>query len=152
MHSSRRAALRGRKARRPPVSSRRSRLVWLGNNEKLFSVGFTKLSEREYSVWDPKNMAEPLAKARWVGNVYHGLPLELYPRRAGGKGEYLAFLDDTNLSEAQKIELLQTLWSIMSAFVDLAFGTDPVQQTLPSLAADQHDGPTGSVATLAERE
>ena len=66
--------------------------------------------------------------------------------------EYLAFLDDTNLSEAQKIELLQTLWSIMSAFVDLAFGTDPVQQTLPSLAAGQHEGPTGSAATPAERE
>jgi hypothetical protein len=52
----------------------------------------------------------------------------------------------------QKIELLQTLWSIMSAFVDLAFGTDPVQQTLPSLAAGQHEGPTGSAATPAERE
>lgn len=51
--------------------------------------------------------------------------------------EYLAFLDDTNLSEAQKIELLQTLWSIMSAFVDLAFGMDPVQQALPSVATDQ---------------
>jgi len=52
--------------------------------------------------------------------------------------EYLAFLDDTNLSEAQKIELLQTLWSIMPAFVDLAFGTDPVQQALPSITAGQH--------------
>ena len=52
--------------------------------------------------------------------------------------EYLAFLDGSNLSDAQKIELLQTLWSIMSAFVDLAFGTDPVQQSLPSEAARQH--------------
>lgn len=67
--------------------------------------------------------------------------------------EYLAFLDDTNLSEAQKIELLQTLWSIMSAFVDLAFGTDPVQQVLPSITASQHtDDSIVSAVKPAERE
>lgn len=67
--------------------------------------------------------------------------------------EYLAFLDDTNLSEAQKIELLQTLWSIMSAFVDLAFGTDPVQQALPSVATDQDtDDSVVSAVKPAERE
>jgi glycosyltransferase involved in cell wall biosynthesis len=27
-----------------------------------------------------------------VGNVYHGLPLDLYPRRPQGSGDYLAFL------------------------------------------------------------
>jgi hypothetical protein len=67
--------------------------------------------------------------------------------------EYLAFLDDTNLSEAQKIELLQTLWSIMSAFVDLAFGTDPVQQALPSIAATQRtDDSIVSAVTPAEQK
>lgn len=45
--------------------------------------------------------------------------------------EYLPYLDNTHLSEAQKIELLQALWSIMSACVDLTFGADPVQQALP---------------------
>ncbi len=35
---------------------------------------------------------QPLAQARWVGNVYHGLPLDLYPRRPQGSGDYLAFL------------------------------------------------------------
>lgn len=66
--------------------------------------------------------------------------------------EYLAFLDDTNLSEAQKIELLQTLWSIMSAFVDLAFGTDPVQQALPSVAtgSDTDDSIAAAVKPAAE--
>ncbi|MDQ2633689.1 MAG: glycosyltransferase family 4 protein [Pseudomonadota bacterium] len=34
----------------------------------------------------------PLGQARWVGNVYHGLPLEAYPRRPQGNGDYLAFL------------------------------------------------------------
>ena len=35
---------------------------------------------------------QPLAQARWVGNVHHGLPLDLYPRRPQGSGDYLAFL------------------------------------------------------------
>lgn len=35
---------------------------------------------------------QPLRNARWVGNVYHGLPMELYPRRPRGDGGYLAFL------------------------------------------------------------
>ena len=34
----------------------------------------------------------PLRNAKWVGNVYHGLPLELFPRRPRGSGNYLAFL------------------------------------------------------------
>jgi glycosyltransferase involved in cell wall biosynthesis len=35
---------------------------------------------------------QPLPDARWVGNVYHGLPVALFPRRPHGSGEYLAFL------------------------------------------------------------
>lgn len=67
--------------------------------------------------------------------------------------EYLAFLDDTNLSETQKVELLQILWSIMSAFVDLAFGTDPVQQALSSVAAGQDtDDSIVSAGKPAERK
>jgi glycosyltransferase involved in cell wall biosynthesis len=33
----------------------------------------------------------PLPWAKWVGTVYHGLPLDLY-RRGSGRGAYLAFL------------------------------------------------------------
>jgi hypothetical protein len=67
--------------------------------------------------------------------------------------EYLVYLDHTQLSEAQKFELLQNLWSIMSTFVDLAFGTDPVQQVLPSTRArTEADDPTTPPVTPAERE
>jgi coronin-1B/1C/6 len=38
------------------------RCVWLPNKDKIFTVGFTKTSEREYAYWDPRNMAEPLAR------------------------------------------------------------------------------------------
>lgn len=35
---------------------------------------------------------QPLPNAKWAGNVYHGLPLDLYPSRKRGSGDYLAFL------------------------------------------------------------
>lgn len=35
---------------------------------------------------------QPLSEARWIGNVYHGLPQELYPRRQHGRGDYVVFL------------------------------------------------------------
>jgi len=38
-----------------------SRLVFIGN-EKLFTVGFTKNSEREYAYWDSKNLSKPLVR------------------------------------------------------------------------------------------
>jgi len=39
-----------------------SRTIWLGNTQKLFSVGFTKTSEREYALWDPREMTKPIAR------------------------------------------------------------------------------------------
>jgi len=37
-----------------------SRVCWLGNKEKIFTCGFTKGSEREFCVWDPKDLSKPL--------------------------------------------------------------------------------------------
>jgi len=39
------------------------RVIWLGNKDKVFTVGFTKTSEREYGIWDPKDLSKPMAKA-----------------------------------------------------------------------------------------
>jgi hypothetical protein len=36
------------------------RLTYLGDKDKLFSQGFSKLSERQYSIWDPRNLATAL--------------------------------------------------------------------------------------------
>jgi len=36
------------------------RLAFLGQRDKLFTMGFSKTSERQYSLWDPKSMKEPL--------------------------------------------------------------------------------------------
>lgn len=42
--------------------------------------------------------------------------------------KYRKYVDDYDLTEEQKVELLQTVWSIMESFVDRAFGLHPVQQ------------------------
>ncbi|WP_423207506.1 hypothetical protein E2974_07835 [Paracoccus yeei] len=42
--------------------------------------------------------------------------------------KYQAYLDGSDVIPAQKEDFLHALWSIMTAFVDLGFGVDPVQQ------------------------
>lgn len=41
---------------------------------------------------------------------------------------YQRYLDDSDLTDAQKQELLETLWSIVSEFVMMGFDVHPVQQ------------------------
>jgi hypothetical protein len=41
--------------------------------------------------------------------------------------KYQSFLDGADMSEAQKEEFLQSLWSIIVSFVDLGFGVHPLQ-------------------------
>ena len=41
---------------------------------------------------------------------------------------YAHFLTDTDLSEAEKQELLQSLWNAVVEFVALGFGVHPLQQ------------------------
>jgi hypothetical protein len=45
-------------------------------------------------------------------------------------GKYLGFLEDMDLSEAQKIEVLEILWSITSTFVDIEFGVNSTSLAL----------------------
>lgn len=42
--------------------------------------------------------------------------------------KYQHFLDDADLSEAQKEEVLRALWSIICNFVELGYGVHPLQQ------------------------
>lgn len=55
--------------------------------------------------------------------------------------KYKVFLDDPSLSEVQKQEFLQALWSIVVTFVELGFGVHPLQEVCPQ--QDEADG-TGS--------
>lgn len=44
--------------------------------------------------------------------------------------KYQAYLDDPSLSEVQKEEIVEALWSIIVAFVDLGFCVHPLQEVL----------------------
>jgi hypothetical protein len=44
--------------------------------------------------------------------------------------KYRKYLSETGCSEKVQDEWLNTLWNMMSAFVDLSFGTDSVQSVL----------------------
>ncbi|HZF28328.1 MAG TPA: hypothetical protein VE907_04380 [Gammaproteobacteria bacterium] len=48
--------------------------------------------------------------------------------------KYSHYIEDPDLTDAQKEEFLRTLWWIMAAFVDLGFGVDSVQRVLPGLS------------------
>ena len=41
---------------------------------------------------------------------------------------YGSMLEDSDLSDEQKRELIESLWSIVVTFVDLGFGLHPIQQ------------------------
>lgn len=47
--------------------------------------------------------------------------------------EYQRYLDDADLSEAQKKDVVEALWSIMVSFVELGFGIHPVQEVCGDL-------------------
>lgn len=49
---------------------------------------------------------------------------------------YEEYLSDWDLSDEEKIEFLQALWSIIVAFVDLGFGIHPVQQAMGADAGE----------------
>jgi len=48
------------------VGIKGSRICWIedkeGTNKRMFSVGFSKTSEREFAIWDLKNLKEPILK------------------------------------------------------------------------------------------
>ncbi len=47
--------------------------------------------------------------------------------------DFVHHIEDFDLNEDQQKELLQTLWNIMSTFVDIGWGVDTVQLYLPDL-------------------
>lgn len=57
---------------------------------------------------------------------------------------YLGHLDAFDLSDAEKVELLQTLWTILRAFVDLGFNADACGQLLKSIGFNE----TGDIDAL----
>jgi hypothetical protein len=46
------------------------RAVWVGNSSKVFTVGFSKSAERQYAIYDTKNMQKPLLEPQGLKNNF----------------------------------------------------------------------------------
>jgi len=51
--------------------------------------------------------------------------------------KYRPFLEDENISEEDKAELLQAVWNIVLSFVKLGYGVHPVQQAKQARRVDE---------------
>lgn len=68
-------------------------------------------------------------------------------------GRYAALLADHQISEEDKRALLESLWSIISSFVQLGFHVHPVQQATDARDARRNCGQAAkSPSELAQRD
>ena len=65
---------------------------------------------------------------------------------------YQHYLDNSGLSEAQKVELLETMWGIVCEFVMMGFNVHPVQQAQQSCAKDASLSSSFTQAALPKLE
>lgn len=69
-------------------------------------------------------------------NATEALALVEEPKETGfaplrfDPAEYMHYVEDMDLTEAQAIELLRVIWAINVAWVDLGFGINPIQQAM----------------------
>ena len=78
-----------------------SLVQWLGNKDRFISTGFSKMRDREFALWDMRNLASPLARESLDTST--GILLPLYDEDANlifftGKGDasvrWFELLDD----------------------------------------------------------
>lgn len=70
--------------------ARPQKLAWLGDSQNIFTAGFSKVSEREYAIWDTRDLSQPLIKKRL--DDYAGIPFPYFDEDSkvlyiAGKGE-----------------------------------------------------------------
>jgi WD40 repeat protein len=66
------------------------KLCWLGDSQTILSCGFSKVNEREYGIWDTRDLSNPLIKKRL--DDYAGVPFPYFDEDLkvlyiAGKGE-----------------------------------------------------------------
>jgi len=81
--------------------SKGCRCLWLTDKDKICTVGFSRNSEREYNIWDPKNLSEPLSHQ--ILDSMSGMIMPFYDAESSvlylaGKGDgnirYFEIVDD----------------------------------------------------------
>jgi len=65
---------------------------------------------------------------------------------------YSVMLEESDATDAQKRELIATLWSLVVAFVDLGFGVHPVQQVCGQNDDPLSDTPPDLLSLLKEED
>lgn len=55
--------------------------------------------------------------------------------------KYEAQMEEFDFTDEQRVEILQTLWTMMATFVDLGFGTEPVQHFLGQWVSESLQSP-----------
>ena len=65
---------------------------------------------------------------------------------------YQSFLDDADIPDDKKQELIETLWNIVVQFVDLGFGIHPLQQADNSPEGQLHPTITRMIAEAVNEE
>jgi len=61
---------------------------------------------------------------------------------------YLPMIADIEITEHQKREFLETLWSIMCHFVDMGFGVDSLLLIFPELTIDACEAKSGRLSSI----
>ena len=64
---------------------------------------------------------------------------------------YERFLADSNLSEAEKVQFLDTLWNIIVSFVDLGIGVHPLQMTYPDVDSKAENSSVRNEAVIEKK-
>jgi len=77
-----------------------SRVIWIGNKQQIFSVGFTKTSEREHIIWDSRNLGNRLSSA--IIDSAAGILMPFYDRDVNML--YLAGKGDGNIRYYEMVD------------------------------------------------
>jgi len=64
--------------------------------------------------------------------------------------DYWADLDGYDLTDAEKSQLIHTLWAMMESFVDSAFGVHPVQQAVKSRRVPDSNSPSAGIESIKQ--
>ena len=97
--------------------ARQQKFSWLGDSQHILTAGFSKLSQREYAVWDVRNFGAPLIKNQL--DDYNGIPFTYFDEDQ--KVLYVAGKGESAICFFQYDSTLPTLITKLGAFK----GKDP---------------------------
>ena len=70
--------------------ARQQKVIWAGNSETLITTGYSKISERQFAVWDVRDLTNPLVMKKL--DDYSGIPFTFFDEDSkilyvAGRGE-----------------------------------------------------------------